>query len=167
MADPAKRRMVWVEHAERHIYQATAAILVLGAIALIGVAVAETVKAMFRADYLTGLLTLLDRALLVLMVTEIVHTVRTHAEHGGLEAQPFFIVAIIAAIRRILVITAESTRHFNIDDPTFQAALAELALLAVAIVALAFAMRMIPKFGNGVASSARSGLAPNHPAEGR
>ncbi len=145
MVDGDSHRMLWVEHAERYIYQATAAILVVGAIAMIIVAVTETVQAAWRHDYLSGLLTLLDRALLILMLTEIVHTVRTHAEHGGLEAQPFFIVAIIAAIRRILVITAESTRHFNINDPAFQAALAELALLAAAIVALAWAMRTIPK----------------------
>jgi uncharacterized membrane protein (DUF373 family) len=136
---------IWMARAERFIYQATAGILVLGAIAMIIVAITETIQAAWSRAYLSGLLTLLDRALLILMLTEIVHTVRTHAEHGGLEAQPFFIIAIIAAIRRILVITAESTRHFNINDPTFQAALSELALLAAAIVALAWAMRMIPK----------------------
>lgn len=135
----------WMARAERYIYQATAGILVMGAIAMIFVAITEALQAVLKGDYLSGLLTLLDRALLILMLTEIVHTIRTHAEHGGLEAQPFFIIAIIAAIRRILVITAESTRHFNINDPTFQAALSELALLAIAIVALAWAMRMIPK----------------------
>ena len=96
-------------------------------------------------DYIRALLRVLDRALLVLMLAEIIYTVRRIADRLRLEAKPFFIVAIIAAIRRILVITAESTSNVNIEDPHFQAAMLELALLAVMIVALAGAMRLIPR----------------------
>ncbi len=138
-------RFKWVTRAEQYIYSVTAVILVGAAAALIVVGLIETAEITLRGEYLDGLLRLLDRALLVLMVTEIVHTIRTHADHKGLEARPFFIVAIIAAIRRILVITAESAGFFDLTDPKFQAALAELALLAVVIVALAWAMRIIPK----------------------
>ena len=78
------------------------------------------------------------------MLAEIIYTVRSIARHHRLEAEPFFIVAIIAAIRRILVITAESSRNVNLDDPHFQAALVELGLLALIVLALAGAMRLIP-----------------------
>ena len=62
-----------------------------------------------------------------------------------IEAEPFFVVAIIAAIRRMLVITAESTTApVKLDDPGFQATLAELVVLAAVILALAAALRLIP-----------------------
>ena len=53
-------------------------------------------------------------------------------------------VGIIAAIRRILIITAESTRNVDLRDPHFQAAMLELGLLALIVLALAGAMRLIP-----------------------
>ena len=79
-----------------------------------------------------------------LMLAEIIYTVRRISNRKRLEVEPFFVVAIIAAIRRMLVITAESTTHVNLQDPTFLAALAELGLLAAIILALAIAMRLIP-----------------------
>lgn len=65
------------------------------------------------------------------------------AQCKQLEAAPFFVVAIIAAIRRMLIITAESATHVDLGDPTFQALMVELALPGVLILALAAAMRML------------------------
>ena len=75
------------------------------------------------AKHSSALLQLLDRTLLVLMLAEIIYTVRSIARRRRLEAEPFFIVAIIAAIRRILIITAESTHNVDLQNPHFQAAL--------------------------------------------
>jgi uncharacterized membrane protein (DUF373 family) len=134
-----------LERAEHSIYLATAFILVLAAAGLLAAAVYEVILSIVGGDYDQALLHLLDRALLVLMLAEIIYTVRRIAHRKRLEAEPFFIVAIIAAIRRILVITAESAENINLEDPTFQAALVELGLLAMIIVALAVAMRLIPQ----------------------
>lgn len=134
-----------LERAEYSIYLATALILVLAAAGLLVFGVVEMALKVTKADYVGGLLHLLDRALLVLMLAEIIYTVRRIAQRKRLEAKPFFIVGIIAAIRRILVITAESTENINMTDPTFQAALVELGLLAAIILALAAAMRLIPR----------------------
>ena len=43
----------------------------------------------------------------------------------------------------MLIITAESAGHIDIADPMFQAILAELGLLAVIILLMAWAMRLI------------------------
>jgi len=133
-----------LERAEHYIYLATALILVAAAAALLCFAVVEVTEETIAGDYSAALLHLLDRTLLVLMLAEIIYTVRSIARRHRLEAEPFFIVAIIAAIRRILVITAESSRNVNLDDPHFQAALVELGLLALIVLALAGAMRLIP-----------------------
>lgn len=142
--DPIARAWI-LERAELYIYMATAGLLVVAAAGLLVVAVVEMIASLRAGAYDDALLHLLDRALLVLMLAEIIYTVRRIAHRKRLEVEPFFIVAIIAAIRRILVLTAESARHIDIMDTSFQAALAELGLLAVIIVALAVAMRLIPR----------------------
>lgn len=134
-----------LERAENLIYLATAAVLVVAAAGLLVVALVESAGIAADGDFVRALLQLLDRALLVLMLAEVIYTVRRIAQRKRLELEPFFIVGIIAAIRRILVITAESTAHLDLHDPAFQAALAELGLLSVMILALAGAMRLIPR----------------------
>jgi uncharacterized membrane protein (DUF373 family) len=52
----------------------------------------------------------IDRLLFVLMVVEILHTVRVSFRSGTLDAEPFLVVGLIASIRRVLVITLESSQ---------------------------------------------------------
>jgi uncharacterized membrane protein (DUF373 family) len=52
----------------------------------------------------------IDRLLFVLMVVEILHTVRVSFRSGVLVCEPFLIVGLIASIRRVLVITLESSQ---------------------------------------------------------
>jgi uncharacterized membrane protein (DUF373 family) len=52
----------------------------------------------------------IDRLLFVLMVIEILHTVRVSFRSGTLVCEPFLIVGLIASIRRVLVITLESSQ---------------------------------------------------------
>ena len=52
----------------------------------------------------------IDRLLFVLMVVEILHTVRVSFRSGTLVSEPFLIVGLIASIRRVLVITLESSQ---------------------------------------------------------
>lgn len=52
----------------------------------------------------------IDRLLFVLMVIEIPHTVRVSFRSGTLVCEPFLIVGLIASIRRVLVITLESSQ---------------------------------------------------------
>lgn len=50
-----------------------------------------------------------DRVLFVLMLVEILHTVRRSIESHELACEPFLIVGLIATVRRILVVTLESS----------------------------------------------------------
>jgi hypothetical protein len=52
----------------------------------------------------------IDRLLFVLMVVEILHTVRVSFRLGTLVCEPFLIVGLIASIRRVLVITLETSQ---------------------------------------------------------
>ncbi len=90
--------------------------------------------------------TTLDRFLLVLMLAELLHTllifVRTHQFHH----QPFLVVGIIAAIRRILVITAEETAHYQ--GAHIAPYLWDLGVTTMVVLLLTAALRMSsPKKG--------------------
>jgi hypothetical protein len=55
------------------------------------------------------LLRVLDQLLVVLMLVEILYTVRLSIRSHTLVTEPFLVVGLIASIRRILVITLEAT----------------------------------------------------------
>lgn len=87
---------------------------------------------------------ILDNVLLVMMTMEIVYTVAISLESHKLVAEPFLIIGAIAAIRRMLVITAEGTKvGENLE--TFMPVLLELALLALIVVAMAGSIYVLRK----------------------
>ena len=132
-----------LERSEHYIYLAAGYILVIAAAGLLVTAVIEMGGKIFEGNYAGAMVHLLDRVLLALMLAEIIYTVGRIARTQQLETEPFLIVGIIAAIRRMLIITAESAGHIDIADPMFQAILAELGLLALIILLMAWAMRLI------------------------
>lgn len=86
------------------------------------------------------LVTTIDRLLFVLMLVEILHTVRVSFLSGALVCEPFLIVGLIASVRRVLVITLESTQANQKWTPDSQAILhatmLELAVLAGMILVM-------------------------------
>jgi phosphate starvation-inducible membrane PsiE len=91
---------------------------------------------------------ILDSVLLVMMTMEIVYTVTLSLESHKLVAEPFLVVGAIAAIRRMLVVTAESTKLEN-QPVLFQNSLYELGLLAVTVILISgsvYILRRSQKF---------------------
>lgn len=132
-----------LEKAEYFIYMSAGYIMVIAAAGLLVAAVIEMIHKILESHYAEGLIHLLDRVLLALMIAEIIYTIGRIAKTQKLEVTPFLIVGIIAAVRRMLIITAESTEHMDFSNPNFQAAFAELGLLAVIIFLLAWAIRLL------------------------
>jgi len=85
---------------------------------------------------------ILDGVLLVMMTMEIVYTVTLSLQSHKLVAEPFLIIGIIAAIRRTLVITAESTR-LESNPAAFQSTLLELGLLSFIVGVMAISIWVI------------------------
>ena len=54
---------------------------------------------------------LIDRLLLVLMLLEILHTLRISIRSHALVVEPFLVVGLIASIRRILVLGMQAEAH--------------------------------------------------------
>jgi len=106
------------------------------------------------ADFVTNLaagtlpghvVDILDRILLVLMVVEILYTVQVSFRGQTLVPEPFLIIGLIAAVRRILILTAEFPKLLERGEPAFRYSMIELGLLAVLIVALVAAIVLLKK----------------------
>ncbi len=88
-------------------------------------------------------------ALGLLMLIEILHTVRVSMRSGKLTVEPFLIVGLIASIRRVLVITLQSSELTHAKDfppekyALFQAAMIELGVLAGLIIVMVFAIFLL------------------------
>ncbi|MTJ81784.1 MAG: hypothetical protein F8N37_12300 [Telmatospirillum sp.] len=86
--------------------------LLLALTALVGIVTAaqSLFETILHKGDLDLLVTTIDRLLFVLMLVEILHTVRVSFLSGTLVCEPFLIVGLIASVRRVLVITLESTQ---------------------------------------------------------
>ncbi|MER3457814.1 MAG: hypothetical protein C4309_03485 [Chloroflexota bacterium] len=128
---------------ETAIYLFAGFLIALGAVLLLGSTLWDGVRALLQRGYVAAAVGLLDRILLALMLAEILYTLVRFAREGGLQAEPFLLIGIIAAVRRMLVITAESVHKVDLKDPAFLNVLAELFVLAVSVLAFAWAIRLV------------------------
>lgn len=96
--------------AERWLSVAIAGFLVVAALLALSVAGVRLVHGLIHQGLDAGLIvTVVDDLLLVLMLVEILHTVRQSIEARELQAEPFLVVGLIATVRRILLVTLETS----------------------------------------------------------
>jgi hypothetical protein len=83
---------------------------------------------------------IVDRLMFVLMLIEILHTVRGSVRSGALTPEPFLIIGLIASIRNVLVITLKSSGVTSEGLPPidgemlFRSSIVELAVLGALIL---------------------------------
>jgi len=87
----------------------------------------------------------LDRILLILLVVEILYTVQVSFREHALVPEPFLIVGLIAATRRILVLTAEFKELLDKGAEAFRNGMIELGLLGFLVVALVVSLVLLRK----------------------
>lgn len=122
-------------YVEDFFYVAVAGALALVGALYFGYAIYDFVKLALEGDDLSILFVeLLSSLLLVFIVVEIIHTIRAIIDDKILVAEPFLIVGIVAAIRRIVVLSAEAKDL--IGKPTFGDAMLELGILSAMVVIL-------------------------------
>src|SRR5436853_6361645 len=93
----------------------------------------------------TQTLRVLNELLVVLMLVEILHTVRISIRSHVLVTEPFLVVGLIASIRRILVITLEAAALSKEGSwstagasSVFRGSMVELALLGLLVLIFVF-----------------------------
>src|ERR687891_985029 len=92
-------------------------------------------------EFTTTMLALLDSLLLVFIVTELIHTVRAVIDERVIVAEPFLIVGIVAAIRRLVVVSAEAKDLLG--KPEFGDAMTEIGILTGTVVVLSLAIFLL------------------------
>ena len=87
---------------------------------------------------------LLDRILLILMIVELLYTVQVSFREHALIPEPFLIVGLIAATRRILVVTAEFATDIGAKgEAVFRNAMIELGLLTLLVFAMVVSLVLL------------------------
>ncbi len=139
----------FLKNTESIVLFVLAIVLVVLAIMILVSGVIGLYQAVVTGQVREQAIDILDGILLVMMIMEIVYTVTLSMEAHTLVAEPFLIVGAIAAIRRMLVITAEGTKLELSNPAAFQNTLVELGLLAATILMIAgaiYIMRRSQKF---------------------
>jgi uncharacterized membrane protein (DUF373 family) len=146
--DPARRRITRVFSAvEDVVYIGLGILLASGAIFLL-----VTTAISFGTSLLAGTLPrdfigLLDRILLILLVVELLYTVQVSFREHVITPEPFLLVGLIAATRRVLILTAEFGQIENMAPATINFFLLELSVLTVLILAIAISLFVLRKRG--------------------
>src|SRR6266550_5722240 len=100
----------------------------------------------------TQTLRVLNELLVVLMLVEILHTVRISIRSHVLVTEPFLVVGLIASIRRILVISLEMATLGRelvwTSDSTqvFRSSMIELGLLGLLVLVLVFSITLLRRY---------------------
>lgn len=85
---------------------------------------------------------ILDKILLMLMIIEIFYTVRVSFKSHFLCAEPFLIVALIAAIRRILIVSVETAYLHQ----AFTNHMIEISILGVLVFIFVVGILLLRKY---------------------
>jgi hypothetical protein len=129
------------------VYLGLGLLLAGGAIALLVSSGINFVQFLLARTLTANIVPLLDRLLLILLVVELLYTVQVSFREHGLIPEPFLLVGLIAAIRRVLVLTAEFAQVREQTDIVFQHLIVELAVLTFLIVALVVSLVLLRKRG--------------------
>jgi uncharacterized membrane protein (DUF373 family) len=120
-------------------------LLAAGALILLGAAAWFLYNSIFSGEIRELMVDLLDQILLILMVLEILYTVQVSFREHTLSPEPFLVVGLIAAVRRILIITAEFSKPEEVVEAAFRNAMMELGLLTILILSLVLSLHFLKR----------------------
>lgn len=144
--------------AEDAVYALAALMLVAASlVALLSAATALLNGLVSRQPPVESALAVLDQLLVVLIFLELFYTVRLSIREHGLAVEPFLAVALIATVRRVLVLMAEEHQALDGSAEQFQRVLLELGLLAIVILVLVFALLLLRRTNTPREGTAETG----------
>src|SRR4030095_4049338 len=108
--------------------------LIVGGTILLVVVVYDFVRDLGEGPFVVVVLELLSGLLLVFIFTELITTIRVVIARRKVVVEPFLIVGIVAAVRRLIVISAEAENLLG--TPKFRDVMLEIAILAGTVLLL-------------------------------
>lgn len=118
------------------VYVGLGLLLAITAGALLLGSIKNLVNVLVQRSLAGQAVAVLDQILLILLVIELLYTVQVSFREHALLAEPFLVVALIAVIRRVLILTAEVPKLPEAGEAPFRHAMLELGLLTAMIVVL-------------------------------
>jgi uncharacterized membrane protein (DUF373 family) len=134
------------EHIERALGIGIGVLLSLAALLALTGAATLAWDGAVQWPQIRSLFGIVERLLFVLMLVEILHTVRASIQSHVLACEPFLVVGMIATIRRILVVTLETSDHPTESTlppgsmSSFNNAMIELSVLGLLTLVLSVAI---------------------------
>jgi len=132
---------VWVARGfsavEDLVYVGLGLLLGGSALVLLGGTFVTFGQSLMSGAVMTNIIQLLDRILLILLIVELLYTVQVSFREHAVTPEPFLLVGLIAAIRRVLILTAEFGQPGTRSDAVIEHFLMELGVLTLLIVAIA------------------------------
>jgi Phosphate-starvation-inducible E family len=136
-------------HIELVVYVALGVLLSLSALLSLGSAALLLLEGMRDWSGTHAIFLIVDRLMFVLMLIEILHTVRGSVRSGALTPEPFLIIGLIASIRNVLVITLKSSGVTSEalassgGEMLFRSSIVELAVLGALILIFVVAIYLL------------------------
>ncbi len=141
---------------ERVIAIAVVVFLVVTAVLILFSSARELAQGIGTGGSEYNLTKILSEILLALMIAEIIGTVSSFLREGIFNPVPFLVVGIIASVRRLLVISAESAEFFSAGEEIPIAILVELGILTVTIGVCSWAITALrTSYGHGARTEIR------------
>ena len=128
----------WLGLADELIYVAVGVLFLAGAAAMAVYSVATFFQDL-SDDFPVALITFVNDLLLVLIVLEVLGTVRSYLETHVTSLEPFLYIGIISATRRILAIGAQTTLG-DVKGESFIHLMVDLGINGGVVLALAIAL---------------------------
>ncbi len=153
----------WLERADQAIY-ALVAVLFLAAAVAMGVYAVQLFVRHLTDDFPIQLVTFINDLLLVLIILEVLGTVRSYLLTGTTSLAPFLYIGIISATRRILAIGAATTLGETASDIAFHRQMIDLGANAGVVLALAVALFLFTRQKS--APGGPSEISPEEPRWG-
>lgn len=129
------------------VYVGLGILLAIAAFSQLILALKDAGVAVWNRSFGAQVVGLLDQILLVLLIIELLYTVQVSFRKHSLLAEPFLVVALIASIRRILVLTAEISKLPEANETVFRHSMYELAILTLMVLVLVASLIMLQKQG--------------------
>ena len=147
MVKPGTDLREWIStgftRVEEVAYVGLGLVLGVSALVLLGSVALSLAQAIMSANLTGKIVGLLDQSLLILMIVEILYTLQVSFREHVLAAEPFLVVGLIAAIRRVLVLTAEFSKPGEIVEAAFRNVMFELGILTGLILTLVFSLFLL------------------------
>jgi uncharacterized membrane protein (DUF373 family) len=118
------------------MYVGLGLLLALSALALLGFSAYQVAVTILDGSLPTYIVKLLDQILLVLLIVELLYTVQVSFREHIIVPAPFLLVGLIAAIRRVLLLTVEFGEGQDPSGETVIWFVIELGVLTVLILVL-------------------------------